>query len=1031
VAVTATDRFQPAKAAPGERVVLLRGWPGCDRRRPPPAPSRQAPRLWQRNAIVVFAAARLDRSRPGVATPERLGLAAALVTCGPSVSTGCVIVGDDLAATDELGRLQDWAATHALATTIGPRPWQVATLGEFFDPGASAEGQPWAFTPNAYSGAGFCIGADLGRTFGLAAEHCSPRRGQHYGGWELWLPGWGRPHDRGRWKRVSPHRPPLRLMARRVGWQVEFGPCEQGNGKQHQGRVWRGDFVDVMSLGYALDADRGASFAEHCADFGVPAFELPLAVDVDPVGAEQVTGAVAAIHALAVALDEQAGRWFTTSRDRAEGRGRVDLARTSSPGALAAQVPARSGVRPPLDTLAVRPEEHRRWVEAFHGGWCDADVRLLGVPFAAAAADVSSCYPLVAHRLGWWDLTCAGSWRRDDVTGMLRRTCARAVTDPGVVLDPKVWHRFRWTLVEVKPGGERYPVWLDDKLRPDGRLEVGPLVSSERSFFFAWPDVVAAAVLSRRVPDIVRAVRYTPGPAQKGMRRQVAVLPGLVPHAGDDPAVAGVRHRRKLKKRGDTRLAGELRVVANSLVSGNPARFDDYWRYQRRTRAWTVEERPGPWTFFPVASSVPAGARLLLAVLDRLVADLGGLVAYRDTDSSLIPAGPQAGQLTLADGTTVRSLSWAEIDGVLAAFARLSPEEGWPVWKVEHGAIGNPLRAVVFGPKRHAEFTLDPSGRADLVDATEAQLGGTYCDPAAMPGRAAALDGYRAWSMAAVRREVDLAVARTQGGAGMLRVPAPWDRPEEVPFPALRRLMVKTPEMAKALPAGLGARIGTRYLQAEVEIRQPDRSPVVTLDPGGDLAGWQELPWLSTTDGRPVPVTTDDFDAGLNGAIRLATLDEKGVAWSRPSRAEPVTRVTVRGDRDVRYVGRVSGLLDAADDGQPGDLSGYRPAYRDADGLGLAQQAARELGKRRFARVTGLPLKVAERAALGRPIAARSVARALHALPGEDSYLACACGCGQPVRRGRGARYVDATHRERAKKRRQRTGPPGDERTRP
>jgi hypothetical protein len=112
--------------------------------------------------------------------------------------------------------------------------------------------------------------------------------------------------------------------------------------------LWRGAFVDVLSAAYALDADRGASFAEHAENFGLDPLGLPLAVTVDECGAAQLAGAVAAIHELAVVLDDHAGRWFTSPTERRERRGGLDLVRTGSPGAVAARVLSGFRLRPPL-----------------------------------------------------------------------------------------------------------------------------------------------------------------------------------------------------------------------------------------------------------------------------------------------------------------------------------------------------------------------------------------------------------------------------------------------------------------------------------------------------------------------------------------------------------------------------------------------------------------------------------------------------------------------------------------------------------
>jgi hypothetical protein len=929
--------------------------------------------LWHRNGLVIYVAARLDQYGQSVG-PGSVGLGAALVVCGGSVVRGCLFVGDDVPETDAAGfdSVRAWAAAHPLGH--GPwQVWQVATVSDFFDPTATVEQQPWAFTPNAYTGAGFVIGADLGRTFGLVAEHVSPRRGKNRGSWDVWLPGWGRKWEDGL-RRVSPHRPALRVSARRVGWQVEFGPCHKGFGKLVDGRTWRGQFVDVMSLAYALDGQRGCTFAEHAENFGQKPVELPLGVPVDANGAARMAEAVEAIRALAVKLDEQAGRWLTTPRDRNEGRGRTDLARTVSPAALPDRLLASFGVRAPLDMWRLSEAELEHWAETFHGGRCDAEPRLFGRPFTAVTADVKSCYPLMGHRLGWWRMMTAARVRRRDVATALREDAERAAEDPSLALDPQLWRHFGVTLVEVEADGERFPVALDDPRRPDGRLEVVSVRSRGRTLFYAWPDVLAAAVLSGRAPRIVAATRYEAVGRQK-LRPRVPVLPELAVDAEVDPVLALVAARSRAKERGDRLLAGELRVVANALVFGLASRTDEEW--VKVSGKWIRAERPGPWSCFPLASSVTAGARLLLAVLERMVSDAGGLVGYMDTDSAIIPASPKGGKLTLVNGSTARELAWPEVDAVLARFERLALP-AWPVWDTKRGAPETPLQAVVFGAKRHVEFigdhlldALDVPVDPETFDATEANLGGTYADPPAMRGRVAVPDGYRRWSMAAVRREADLALARAKDPDALRSSgPAAWDHPNAVPFPAVRRLMVKTPDMAATLPAGLGARPGTRYVEMSGrEVYRGHDVTVVALDPGGDLSEWDQLGWVVNTSGEPVRVATDPDHPGVRsaepGVVLVASLDQKGCDWSTPPRLDPIAEVVVT-PGNVRYVGRASGVIDADTDGQPGDLGDYRPTYG----------------------------------------------------------WECACGCGEIVQaRRRDARYADESHRERAKKRRQRAVP--------
>ena len=102
---------------------------------------------------------------------------------------------------------------------------------------------------------------------------------------------------------------------------------------------------------------------------------------------------------------------------------------------------------------------------------------------------------------------------------------------------------------------------------------------------------------------------------------------------------------------------------------------------------------------------------------------------------------------------------------------------------------------------------------------------------------------------------------------------------------------------------------------------------------------------------------------GEPGTVLVVSQDAKRLDWSNPPRSESVVEVVAG---DVRHVGRVSGVIDAADDGQPGDLTEYRPSYRDQ---------------------------------------------------------ICVCGCGESFAPRRAdQRYANDAHRERAKKRRQRAG---------
>jgi hypothetical protein len=91
-------------------------------------------------------------------------------------------------------------------------------------------------------------------------------------------------------------------------------------------------------------------------------------------------------------------------------------------------------------------------------------------------------------------------------------------------------------------------------------------------------------------------------------------------------------------------------------------------------------ERHSPLCSFPIAALVTSGARLLLAIAQRLVHDTGGEVAYCDTDSLFVVSTKHGGLAPCTNGPwllpdgrrAVRALTWADIDGILNDLAALN-----------------------------------------------------------------------------------------------------------------------------------------------------------------------------------------------------------------------------------------------------------------------------------------------------------------------------------------------------------------------
>ncbi|HUP78875.1 MAG TPA: hypothetical protein VM260_09990, partial [Pirellula sp.] len=141
---------------------------------------------------------------------------------------------------------------------------------------------------------------------------------------------------------------------------------------------------------------------------------------------------------------------------------------------------------------------------------------------------------------------------------------------------------------------------------------------------------------------------------------------------------------------------------------------------------------PGEYCFPPLASLITGGARLMLALLEHCVSELGGTYAMEDTDSMAIVA-TQYGGLVLCPGgphklgkkQAVKALSWKQVEAIADRFASLNPYDplivNGSVLKIEddnfdpHTGKQRPVYCLAISAKRYALFLLDKKGIPTLL----------------------------------------------------------------------------------------------------------------------------------------------------------------------------------------------------------------------------------------------------------------------------------------------------------------------------
>ncbi len=84
-------------------------------------------------------------------------------------------------------------------------------------------------------------------------------------------------------------------------------------------------------------------------------------------------------------------------------------------------------------------------------------------------------------------------------------------------------------------------------------------------------------------------------------------------------------------------------------------------------------EEAGRWYSPILGSLIAAGGRLLLAMLERCVADAKGTYLFCDTDSLCIISSQKSEPVHIAGADGLRTLSWDEVEDIVNRFERLNP----------------------------------------------------------------------------------------------------------------------------------------------------------------------------------------------------------------------------------------------------------------------------------------------------------------------------------------------------------------------
>lgn len=389
-------------------------------------------------------------------------------------------------------------------------------------------------------------------------------------------------------------------------------------------------------------------------------------------------------------------------------------------------------------------------MSAFYGGRAEVHLRHLPVP--VQVLDFTSMYPTVDTNMGIWPLVTAESIEIVDATAQVQHLLDTVTLED--CFHPGPWKDLV-VIAELIPDGDMLPVRAQYGDGQDWSIGVNP-VHSIPPLWYPLPDLIASKLLSGRTPSIRAAVRFLPQGQQHGLTPVALHGELMINPRIEDFFQRVVELRQEVRARvpdhqhddcpcEDCGLSRFLKVLANSGSYGIYAEMNRQeapgttTAYSNTDDPYTVRvdhpETPGRYCFPPIAACITAAARLMLALLERSVTDLGGEWVFCDTDSMAIVATQTGGDLLacpggahrLPDGTpAIRALSHDQLRAIQKRFDTLNPYNPTLVPHVLKWEETGYCYAI--SAKRYAIYSYNADGTIEIIKRSEHGLG-RYLDP--------------------------------------------------------------------------------------------------------------------------------------------------------------------------------------------------------------------------------------------------------------------------------------------------------------
>jgi hypothetical protein len=599
---------------------------------------------------------------------------------------------DDLPARD-LAILKDYVARHKADVAGGNAELRLLTLSEFLG----------KFYRTGYKSRCLLVGFNLPFDLSRIAGDVAAARGRFAGGFSLGL--WFYADKSGR-KRRHQNRP--RIGIKQIdGKRALKGFTGQNNpdksdlipegsqtGAPEEGYKFRGHFLDLRTLAFAL-TDQSYSLGTACESFGV-AHGKQRAAHHGEVTEEYIDynrRDVLATSELALKLLEEYEKHGLS----------LQVTKAYSPASIGKAYLREMGIEP---ILKRQPDFPRRCLgfaqSSFFGGRTSAHIRKVPVP--VVYTDFLSMYPTVNGLMRLWRFVIAREIKVvEHCEKQITRFLEEIKNNPACLFNPQTWERLT-AFVKVIPDGDILPTRSKyNAASNDWQVAVNYLYAGDhqanKALWFSLPDVIASVLLTGTLPKIVDAFRIEAHGILDGLRATKLYGAIEIDPRKQDFFKRVIEERKRLGSQSNIpeaekkKLDKALKVLANATSYGIYAEMNRQESdHAVKVKCHGIDAQPftcsvahpddtGAYCFPPMASLITGAARLMLALLEHSVTELGGTYAMEDTDSMAIVATENGGLIPCTGGSlrtknsreALKALSWKQVQQIADRFAALNP----------------------------------------------------------------------------------------------------------------------------------------------------------------------------------------------------------------------------------------------------------------------------------------------------------------------------------------------------------------------